>query len=81
MLIWFYWLLYCRIKGSHQRLTAAKAMTAIINDAREKLTKVQLVQALVFMLKHIWIISLNRSKKVVIKIGDVLILVKIIQVN
>jgi hypothetical protein len=29
----------------------------------------------------IWIISLNRSKKVVIKIGDVLILVKIIQVN
>ncbi len=67
--------------ASKTGLTAAKAMTAIINDAREKLTKVQLVQALVFMLKHIWIISLNRSKKVVIKIGDVLILVKIIQVN
>ena len=27
-------------------------MTAIINDAREKLTKVQLVQALAFMLNN-----------------------------
>jgi len=36
---------------------------------------------LLFKRNIIWIISLKRSKKVVIKIGDVLILVKIIQVN
>ena len=38
--------------ASKRGLTAAKAMAAIINDDREKSTKVQLVQALAFMLNN-----------------------------